>query len=239
MSMLLTWNLRKMCNELICILLGFKFNDMMFVCKIHNMMLLGVFRGLEYPQLWPSPHCNKHLNVSKEFTFDVIDGIHTSLLYYVLTCVSVILNFQHSQWFSFSHHSFSTILTLIRNPSKLSTYTYFPNNVFIVKCSCASHSLFWVNMLTMWIWCMYIIFIFLGRNDATSWKPILVGNQIVTNIHCCMGIFSTIAILISIYVVLVFYIGMWAHKGLIVDKKFDGFLFMGSILHDLHVDFKK
>jgi hypothetical protein len=111
--------------------------------------------------------------------------------------------------------------------------------VFIVKCSCASHSLFWVNMLTMWIWCMYIIFIFLGRNDATSWKPILVGNQIVTNIHCCMGIFSTIAILISIYVVLVFYIGMWAHKGLIVDKKFDGFLFMGSILHDLHVDFKK
>jgi hypothetical protein len=54
-----------------------------------------------------------------------------------------------------------------------------------------------------------------------------------------MGIFSTIAILISIYVVLVFYIGMWAHKGLIVDKNFDGFLFMGSIPHHLHVDFKK
>jgi hypothetical protein len=32
--------------------------------------------------------------------------------------------------------------------------------MFIVKCSCASHSLFWVNMLTMWIWCMYIILIF-------------------------------------------------------------------------------
>ncbi|CAK9227434.1 unnamed protein product [Sphagnum troendelagicum] len=31
--------------------------------------------GLGYPQLWPSPQCNEPLDVSKEFTFDVIDGI--------------------------------------------------------------------------------------------------------------------------------------------------------------------
>jgi hypothetical protein len=58
---------------------------------------------------------------------------------------------------------------------------------------------------------------FFGKNHATSSKPILVGNQIMTTIHFCMGIFSIIAILISIYVVLIFYTNMWAHKVSIVD----------------------
>ncbi|CAK9214555.1 unnamed protein product [Sphagnum troendelagicum] len=35
----------------------------------------GASWGIGYPQLWPSPQCNEPLDVSKEFTFEVIDGI--------------------------------------------------------------------------------------------------------------------------------------------------------------------
>jgi len=140
MSILPTWNLKNRCNELICMILGFRY--MMFVCKFMIYCYQVFCRGLKYPQLWPSPHCNEPLDMSKEFAFDVIDGILTSLLYYMLIRVSVIFNFQHSQWFSCSPHSFSIVMTLIKNPSKLSAYTYLPNKVFIVKCSSAPHSLF-------------------------------------------------------------------------------------------------
>ncbi len=103
MNMLLTWNLRRGCSELICRILGFGFSDMMSVCKIQAMLFWVLFRGLGYPQLWPSPQCNEPLDVSKEFTFDVIDGILKGLLYSVCSLVSVIFNFQHPQlYFLFS-----------------------------------------------------------------------------------------------------------------------------------------
>ncbi len=52
------------------------------------------------------------------------------MLYYVLIRVNVIFNFQHSQWFSCSPHSFSTIMTFIKNPSK-----YLHIHTFPTKCS--------------------------------------------------------------------------------------------------------
>jgi hypothetical protein len=33
------------------------------------------FRGIGYPALWPSESCREPLDVSKNFTFEVIDGI--------------------------------------------------------------------------------------------------------------------------------------------------------------------
>jgi hypothetical protein len=33
------------------------------------------FRGVGYPSLWPSESCREPLDVSKNFTFEVIDGI--------------------------------------------------------------------------------------------------------------------------------------------------------------------
>ncbi|WVZ05927.1 hypothetical protein V8G54_019273 [Vigna mungo] len=35
--------------------------------------------GAGYPDLWPSPSCREPLDVSKNFTFDVISGILTDL----------------------------------------------------------------------------------------------------------------------------------------------------------------
>jgi len=201
MSMLLTWNLRRGCSELICRILGFGFSDMMSVCKIQAMLFWVLFRGLGYPQLWPSPQCNEPLDVSKEFTFDVIDGILKGLLYSVLPCVSVIFNFQHSQWyflfspFLLSYHDInrrSFIIICIYIPSQQSAQVhYIPRSEWIC----------WQGGSGA---CTSFVLSF-GRNDAAASRPVLVGNQVVTNIHCCMRISSTVAILIPIYVVLVFY----------------------------------
>ncbi|KAG0496733.1 hypothetical protein HPP92_001424 [Vanilla planifolia] len=35
--------------------------------------------GIGYPDLWPSPNCTEPLDVTKEFTFDVIAGILTDM----------------------------------------------------------------------------------------------------------------------------------------------------------------
>ncbi|KAG2249124.1 hypothetical protein Bca52824_088752 [Brassica carinata] len=34
-----------------------------------------IVRGTGYPDLWPSPSCREPLDVTKNFTFDVIAGI--------------------------------------------------------------------------------------------------------------------------------------------------------------------
>ncbi|TKY50644.1 Beta-hexosaminidase 1 [Spatholobus suberectus] len=38
-----------------------------------------LFRGIGYPDLWPSPSCKEPLDVSKKFTFDVLSGILTDM----------------------------------------------------------------------------------------------------------------------------------------------------------------
>jgi hypothetical protein len=42
------------------------------------------------------------------------------------------------------------------------------SKVLIVKCSGALHSLFWVDMLTRWIWCMHIICSFFWKKWCSS-----------------------------------------------------------------------
>ncbi|CAN7070982.1 unnamed protein product, partial [Brassica oleracea var. botrytis] len=39
--------------------------------------------GTGYPDLWPSPSCREPLDVTKNFTFDVIAGILAGLLHYL------------------------------------------------------------------------------------------------------------------------------------------------------------
>ncbi len=113
---------------------GFSDLDLVTWCLFARFRLCCcwvLFRGLGYPQLWPSPQCNEPLDVSKEFTFDVIDGILKGLLYSVLPCVSVIFNFQHSQWyflfspFLLSYHDInrrSFIIICIYIPSQQSAH---------------------------------------------------------------------------------------------------------------------
>lgn len=38
-------------------------------------LIVSLFRGVGYPALWPSKDCQQPLDVSNEFTFQVIDGI--------------------------------------------------------------------------------------------------------------------------------------------------------------------
>ena len=40
-------------------------------------------RGVGYPDLWPSPQCTEPLDVSNQFTFDVIEGIIRGLLLFL------------------------------------------------------------------------------------------------------------------------------------------------------------
>lgn len=45
------------------------------VCSSHLWCLPRLFRGVGYPSLWPSASCKEPLDVSNEFTFQVIEGI--------------------------------------------------------------------------------------------------------------------------------------------------------------------
>ena len=43
--------------------------------------LISLCRGVGYPDLWPSLSCKEPLDVSKNFTFDVVSGILTGQFY--------------------------------------------------------------------------------------------------------------------------------------------------------------
>uniref|UniRef100_A0A2P2K925 Beta-hexosaminidase n=1 Tax=Rhizophora mucronata TaxID=61149 RepID=A0A2P2K925_RHIMU len=49
------------------------------LCEISNLLTFFLFRGIGYPALWPSHTCREPLDLTKNFTFDVISGILTDM----------------------------------------------------------------------------------------------------------------------------------------------------------------
>ncbi|KAG6512541.1 hypothetical protein ZIOFF_030662 [Zingiber officinale] len=48
---------------------------------------LEIVQGVGYPDLWPSSDCNQPLDVSKEFTFEVIEGILSGKIHFLVDII--------------------------------------------------------------------------------------------------------------------------------------------------------